>query len=83
LTVSAGFAACFFAWTFLAFAGVDAAAAGAGAATGVTEVVAGVATFGAAGACAKETAATPVNNVAAIRDLIFNMDNSLIKRKSQ
>jgi hypothetical protein len=35
-----------------------------------------VAGFGAAAVWAKESAAKPVKRVAAIRDLIFNMDNT-------
>ena len=55
-------------------------------------VVAGATTAGAAGvagtalvagvACAKEAIATPDNKLAAIRDLIFNMVNSLINQQS-
>ena len=71
---SAGLAtAAFLACSFFAFVGVEAAATGAGAATGVTDVGAGVATLGAAGVCAKDKAVTPVITAAAIRVLIFNM----------
>ena len=77
---------------------VAATAAGAGLDAVVVAVVvagaatAGAATAGAAGvagtalvagvACANEAIATPDNKLAAIRDLIFNMVNSLIKQQS-
>lgn len=67
-----------------ALAVVVAAAAGAAVAAGAA-TAAGLAAGAAAVAgvaCAKEARATPDNKLAAIRDLIFNMVYSLIKRLS-
>jgi hypothetical protein len=79
VAASAGLAAFFLAWTFLAFTGLDAATAGADATTAAGAAAttgAGFATAGAdavAGVCANDTVATPANKVAATKVLIFNM----------
>ena len=62
-----------------AASGAASALAGAAAATGAA-ATAGAGLAAVAGACAKEARATPDNKLAAIRDLIFNMVNSLIKQ---
>lgn len=69
-------------WPFLATCfffttGFAVASGAAVTATGVVDL--GAAT---AGACAKETTANPESTAEAIRDLIFNMEHSLIKRQS-